>query len=169
MIRNYLVSALRNLKKTFAFSLINVLGLALGVTACLLILHYVRFEKSFDRYHPNNERIYRVRYERHSNNGTSVRFASCSPPAANLLKERLPEIEKIARIVRYKATVLSGAIKFPEERMYFAENDFLKIYAVNMIEGNPETVISNANTAIISQSTANKYFPGENPIGKQFS
>lgn len=169
MIRNYLVSAFRNLKKTAGFSAINILGLALGIAACLLILHYVHYESSYDNYHPNKERIYRIRYERHSNNGTSVRFASCSPPAAPILKERIPEIETIARIFRYKATVLNGDIKFPEERMYFAEKDFLKIFKINFIEGDPNTAITNANTVVLSQSTAEKYFPDGSPIGKQIS
>jgi len=169
MIRNYLVSALRNLRKTAGFSAINILGLSSGIAACLLILHYVHFENSFDNYHPNGDRIYRIRYERHSNNGTSVRFASCSPPTAPILKERIPEIEIIARIFRYKATALNGDIKFSEERMFFAEEDFLKIFQLNFVKGNPATALSNANTAIISQSTAKKYFPGEDPMGKLIS
>jgi putative ABC transport system permease protein len=137
MFNNYLKIAFRNLKKTKLFSLINILGLAVGMTACLLILHYVSFEKSYDKFHENSERIYRLRYERTSEEGKTVKFASCCPPAAPLIRERYPEVEKKPRIFRYRASVSLGDIKFSEERMYFAEPSFLDILKFKFIEGDP--------------------------------
>jgi putative ABC transport system permease protein len=169
MLRNYLIIAIRNLKKTKLFSLINIMGLATGMTACLLILHYVSFENSYDRFHENNERIYRLRYERTSEEGTSVKFASCCPPAAPLIRERYPDVEKIARIFRYRAGVSFGDIKFTEERMYFAEPEFLEILKFKFIEGDPLNGIREPDMTFISQSTARKYFGDENPMGKIFS
>ena len=82
MFRNYLKTTYRNLIKTKVYSAINILGLAIGMTACLLILHYVNYEKSYDKFHENSDRIYRLRYERTDDAGQSVKFASCCPPAA---------------------------------------------------------------------------------------
>ncbi len=169
MLFNYLKTAIRNLRKTKLFSLINILGLTIGMTACLLILHYVSYEKSYDRFHEHSERIYRLRYERSSEDGSIVRFASCCPPAAARIRDRYPEVEKIAGIFRYQAGVSFGDIRFIEERMYYAEPDFLDILKFKFIEGDPLTGISEPNTAFISQSTARKYFGAANPMGKTFS
>ncbi|MDH5386786.1 MAG: ABC transporter permease, partial [Candidatus Aminicenantes bacterium] len=103
MILNYLKTALRNLRRTALFSSIAVLGLAVGMAACLLILHYVNFERSYDQYHKDSERIYRLRYERTSGEGQKVQFASCCPPAVDVIRGAYPEVEEIARIFRYRA------------------------------------------------------------------
>ncbi len=145
------------------------MGLAVGMTACLLILHYVSFEKSYDRFHENSERIYRLRYERTSEEGKTVKFASCCPPAAPLIRERYPEVEKIARIFRYRASVSFGDIKFSEERMYFAEPSFLDILKFKFIKGDPLNGIREPNKAFISQATAKKYFGNHDPMDKTFS
>ena len=94
MIKNYLLTTLRNLKKTKLFTLINVLGLTLGMTACLFILYFVNYEKSYDRFHENSERIYRLRYERSDQDGQAVRFASCCPPAGLRIRETVPRSGK---------------------------------------------------------------------------
>jgi putative ABC transport system permease protein len=169
MFGNYLKIAVRNLVKTKLYSLINVLGLAIGVAACLLILHYVSYEKSYDKFHEAGKRIYRLRYERSDSSGAAVKFASCTPPAAGFIRERYPEVEKIARIQNYQAVVSFGDRKFTEERMYFAEPDFLDILKFKFIKGDPLNGIREANNAFISQSTAGKYFGSQDPMGKTFS
>ncbi|MCK4764072.1 MAG: ABC transporter permease [Candidatus Aminicenantes bacterium] len=103
MLYNYLKSAVRNLKKTKLFSLINIFGLAVGMTACLLILHYVSYEKNYDKFHENYDRIYRLRCERSSDDGSAVRFASCTPPAGECIRGKYPEVEKLARIFHHRA------------------------------------------------------------------
>ncbi len=165
---HYLKVTLRNLKRSRLFSFINILGLAVGMAACLLILHYVRFEKSYDRFHPDYERIYRLRYERTSEEGTAVRFASCCPPAADAIRSAFPEVETIARIYRNRAVVAfkERDIKFTEERMYFVEPDFFRLFRVEFIEGDPLDEIRKPNMAFLSRSTAEKYFGTENPLGK---
>jgi putative ABC transport system permease protein len=169
MFVNYLKTAIRNLVKTKLYSLVNILGLAIGVAACLLILHYVSYEKSYDKFHEAGDRIYRLRYERSDSSGAAVRFASCTPPAAGFIRERYPEVEKIARIQNYQAVVSFGDRKFTEERMYFAEPDFLDILKFKFIKGDPLNGIREANNAFISQSTARKYFGDQDPMGKTFS
>ncbi|MCJ7524158.1 MAG: ABC transporter permease, partial [Candidatus Aminicenantes bacterium] len=169
MIKNYLLSALRNLKKTKLFTLINVLGLTMGMSACLFILYFVNYEKSYDRFHENSDRIYRLRYERADQDGQAVRFASCCPPAGLRIRELYPEIEKVARLFRYRASVSHAENRFIEERMYFAEADFLAIFKYEFSSGDPANGIKQPNRAFISEATARKYFAGKSPIGQTIS
>jgi len=169
MLINYIKTAFRNIIKTRMFSFVNILGLSIGMAACLLILHYVNYQKSYDRFHPNSERIYRLRYERTNAEGTVARFASCSPPTAEFLRDRYPELEKIARIFRFPAVVSFGERKFTEDNMYFAEYDFLDMFKCNFIRGNPVEGFKKDGNAVISQSVARKYFGDQDPIGKTFS
>jgi putative ABC transport system permease protein len=169
MLRNYLISAYRNLSKTRAFTFINIMGLAIGMAACILILHYVNFERSYDKFHENSDRIYRLRYERTDQSGQAVRFASCCPPAAARIRGNYPEVENIARIFKYRASVSYRDLNFLEERIFFIEPEFLDILKFNFIEGDPLNDIRESNTAFVSQSTAKKYFGNEDPIGKTLS
>jgi putative ABC transport system permease protein len=168
MLLNYLKTALRNIKRNALFSFIAILGLALGMAACLLILHYVNFERSYDRFYKNSERIYRLRYERTSDLGQKVQFASCCPPAVDVIRGSYPEVEEIARIFRYRAVVSpkDQDIQFREERMYFAESEFFNIFDLTFAEGNPSDKMRKANNAFMSQSTAIKYFGKQDPVGQ---
>jgi putative ABC transport system permease protein len=112
MFQNYLKTAFRNLKKTKLFSMNNIFGLAIGMAAFLFILHFVNFEKSYDKFHENNARIYRLRYERTDGKGDAVRFASCCPPAAARIRDKYPEVEKIGRMLHYDAAVSVENIYF---------------------------------------------------------
>ncbi len=166
MLKNYLIVTFRNLFKTKLFSFINIIGLTIGISACLLIIYYVQFEKSYDKFYNNMDRVYRVRYERTDAEGQTARFASCCPPGAIRIRSMLPEAEKTARIFRYQASVLIDNSAFFEERMFFVENEFFDIFSYSFISGDPSAGISEPNTAFISESTAKKYFGNQNPIGK---
>jgi len=177
MLKNYLKVAIRNLLRYKGYALINILGLATGMTACLLILYYVDYEKSYDRFHANSDRIYRLRYERSDQAGGAVRFASCCPPAGLRIRQNFPEVEKVVRLFRYKAAVSNQDDKamsqpentFIEERMYFAEPDFFRIFRYSFISGDPLNGLKEPNTAFISTSTAKKYFGNRNPMGQILS
>ncbi len=169
MFKNYFKIAYRNLLKTKIYSLINIFGLCIGMVSCLLILHYIHYEKSYDKYHKNSDRIYRLRYERSAEGGTFVRFASACPVAAPLIKDRYPEVELAARFYRNQGIVSFGDKKFIEDKMFFAESNIFKILTISFIEGDPYKAIDNANTAVISKSTARKYFGDEPAIGKYIS
>lgn len=169
MIRNYLIIALRNLRKTKQFTIINIIGLSIGMAACLLILHYVYFEKSFDKFFDKHERIYRIRYERTSESGETVHFSSCCPPLGLLIRESFHEVEKVGRIWRYTASVSSQENMFIEERMYFAEPEFFEIFNYKMVSGDPVKGLREPNNAYISLTTAKKYFGDDDPVGKSFS
>lgn len=168
MFRSFLLTAFRNLKKTRLFSFVNILGLTVGMTCCLLILHYVHYEKSYDTFHKNADRIYRIRYEREDGTGGAVRFASCCPPAGALIRERYPDVEKLARLFSYKAAVSHGDIRFYEDRIFFADPEFVQMFDFPFLSGNPEKDLSQPGLAFISQSTAKKYFGDQDPIGQTF-
>jgi putative ABC transport system permease protein len=158
--------AIRNIAANRLYSSINILGLAVGITAFLLIFLYVRYEKSYDTFYRNSDRIYRLRYERSSAEGESVKFASCCPPAALRIRELYPEVEMIARIFRYRATVIFGEKKFFEERMYFAEPQIFEVFDFKLITGDRLNGLKNANCAFISQTYARKYFGSNDPMGQ---
>lgn len=168
MFLHFLKSAARNLRKNKFLSIINILGLTAGLTICMLILNYVEHEKSYDRFHANYERIYRLRYERVDKEGGAVRFASCCPPAGLKIRETYDEAEKVARIFRYKASVEHQERKYNEERMFFAEPEFLEIFDFPFKEGNKNS-LKEPGKAFISESTAKRYFGQENPMGKYIS
>ena len=128
MIGNYLVTAFRNIRKNPLFSAIYILGLTVGIGACVLILNYVQFEKSYENFIPNHDRIYRLRYERISEDGSAARFASCAPPAAARIRGNYPEMENIGRLFQFQNVVTRGIQTFMEERMFFAEPQFLEIF-----------------------------------------
>ncbi len=168
LITHYLKTTIRNLARTKLFSFLNILGLAVGMAACLLILHYVSFEKSYDRFHANSDRIYRLRYERTAEDGTAVRFASCCPPAADFIRGAYPEVENIARIFRHRAVVSPKDldVEFTEDRMYFAEPEFFEIFDFSFADVDPPKGIRSPSTAFISRSTARKYFGDADAIGR---
>ena len=171
MISNYFKSALRNIKRNALFSVIDILGLAVGVAACLLILNWVNFEKSYDRFHKDSDRVYRLRYERTSEEGQKVQFASCCPPAADVIRGAYPEVEEIARIYPHPAVVIpeNRKVQFMEERMYFVESEFFNLFDFSFIKGDPINGIRSANNAFISSSTAFRYFGNEEAMGKTFT
>jgi putative ABC transport system permease protein len=166
MIANYFKTAYRHLVKTKSYSLINIFGLMIGMTACLLILHYVHYERSYDAFHKNSDRIYRLRYERTSEAGTSTRFASCCPPAGAIIRERYPEVEKLARLFKYNASVSFGDIKFYEDRIFFAAPEFVEIFDFKFTSGDPRRDLAQPNNAFLSESIARKYFGDRDPVGE---
>lgn len=167
MFNNYFKTAYRNLLKSKVFTTINILGLSVGLAVSLLIFLYVSFERSYDDFQPNADRVYRLRYERVSkDDGQAVRFASCCPPAAPAIREQFPEIEKIGRVYKSKAIVSVDNIKFTEERIFFTEPDVAEILDINFLSGNPLAELADVNKAFLSESTAQKYFGNDNPVGK---
>lgn len=171
MFIHYLKTVFRIFKSTKLFSFINIVGLTIGMTSSLLLIHYVIYEKSYDRFHPDSELIYRLCYERTSEEGTQVKFASCCPPAADFIKGAYSEVEKISRIYRYRAVVQlkDKDLKFLEEDIYFVEPEIFEILNFRIIEGNPKNALHEPNHAFISKTTAQKYFGETRPIGSIIS
>lgn len=166
MIKNYLKTAFRSLKKNRAFTAINILGLALGFTALLLIVFYVADELSYDRYNVNADRIYRVN-EDLKLGGNRVHYAVCMPPLAQVLKNDFPDVENTVRLKRGGGMhVKKGNENILEYNMIFADPSLFDIFTLPMLYGNKETALKDPNTVVITESTAKKYFGRTNVIGE---
>lgn len=164
--KGYFIIALRRLTKQKLFSFITIIGLATGITASLLMLHYVHFERSYDKFHKRYDDIYRLRLERTSETGESVRFASCCPPVGLRIRELYPEVERVARILRFKGTVSRENITYYEERIYFAEPQFLEMFNFNILSGSSLDALGEQGNVFLTQSSASKYFGKSDPMGQ---
>lgn len=176
MIKNYLTIAWRNLLRHKAFSIINILGLAIGMAACFLVMQYVRFELSYDRFHENNQRIYRVLID-YDLPSESVLTAANHPGTGPAMKSDFPEVEDYARIVHQsvflgkRATLsyvdsLGDEKTFNEEDVYSADPQFMQMFSFPFIYGDPQTALDEASAVVISESVSQKTFGSENPLGK---
>ncbi|MBS1531674.1 MAG: ABC transporter permease [Bacteroidetes bacterium] len=166
MIRNFIKTTLRNLLKNKAFTAINILGLALGLATCLLIVFYVSDELSFDKFNRNFDRIYRAD-EEVKYNGDLSEDAVCPAPLAATLAAQFPEI---AGTVRFRQAgnfqVRKGTQDIHEDQVTYCDNSVFKVFTLPMIDGNPNTALSDPNSVVITESMAKKYFNRINVVGQ---
>ncbi|MCP4725840.1 MAG: FtsX-like permease family protein [bacterium] len=165
MFKNYLKTTLRNMKRNKITSFINIAGLSIGISFALLVYLFVEDEYSYDRFHQNADSIYRVyRYSFRPEYGE--RFSGSTPiRIADDFKRLYPEIENIVRISDYDMIVKRGESVF-QEVMIFVDPDFFKAFSFPVIAGNTNAISTDINSIAISQEMADKYFPGEDPVGK---
>lgn len=167
MLTNYLTTALRGIWKYKAYSAINVFGLAIGIAASLLIIMYVRYELSFDRYHEHLDRIYRINL--HGSMMGQELSASTSPyPMAAALMNEFPEVESAARVrpLFAEPMVQFGELRYQEARTFHADPTFFEIFSFALIEGDRETALVEPNSIVITETIARKYFPGGGAFGQ---
>ncbi len=166
MMRNYLRVALRHAARNKAYSLINVVGLAIGMACCILIAQYVAYELSYDNYHLDGDRVFRVAQDGQSQQERRI-AAVTSAPMAPALKEDYPQIEYATRMLRVGNLLVTRDEKvFYEERCWFAETDLPRILTIPLLEGDSKTALERPMTVVISQRLARKYFGDESPIGQ---
>jgi putative ABC transport system permease protein len=158
MIRNYFKIALRNFVRNKAFSAINILGLALGLTCSLLIYLWVRDELSIDRYHTNGPQMYRVMW-RQLSDGKRMAMVSTPGPMAQEMAKKFPEIVHASGFTARKARMMfSVGEKVNKEQGDWAGPDWFRIVSVNLLEGSPETALKSPNSLAISRKLAETYF-----------
>ena len=168
MIKNYFKIAWRNLLKNKTFSTINILGLAIGIAAFLLIVNYLRFEYSFDNFNVNKNHIYRVPMVVAETGGKPQTFAFTYPAVAPALKKDFPEVQEAVRFRKRWGIVQHGDQKIIENGMiYYVDPAVFKVFSFQFEKGTPSTAFTQLNDAIITHSTAIKYFGNENPIGRK--
>ncbi len=167
MLRNYIKIALRNLTKNKLFFGINALGLAVGMAACLLILLYVTYERSYDAFHPGIERLYRVELDSYQNGKLAFKSATSYPAIAPTLQKDFPEVEATARLYDANDAVVSYENqRFREDNFYFADSSIFKVLHLPLVNGNPATALQGPGGVVLSESTARKYFGSADPMGK---
>ncbi len=166
MIRNFLISSLRFFQKHRAFTFLNILGLGTGMAACLLILQYVSYEKSYDHYNEKIDRIYRVRYDFIRNGEVQFECAAATPAVGPAMKRDFPEIEEFARLFPTSAIFEYEGTSYQEQKVHIADPATFRIFSLDIILGDKVDPINEPFTMAISTSIAKKYFGDDDPIGK---
>jgi putative ABC transport system permease protein len=167
MLKSYLKTAVRNLIKNKSYSIINIAGLSVGLTCCILISLYIYQEMNYDDYFKNDNRIFRVSTISRTSEGID-KNAQTSMPVGPALKLNYPEIENFTRIyfadnvlMKYKDK------KFYESKVIYADSDFFKVFSFDLLMGNSQNVLKNPYSIVLTKDIAKKYFGNNDPIGKK--
>ncbi len=169
MILNYFKIAFRTLLKRKGYSLLNILGLTLGMTCCLLIFHYVSYEKSYDADIPDGENVYRLTMTNFQHGEITDRWATTFPAVGPILKKEYPSVKEYCRLyhTNFLLSNESGDKKFHENKGYFADASFIRLFNTPLISGNPDEALNGPDKIVISEEMAKKYFGSEPAIGKK--
>jgi len=175
MFRNYIKLAVRNLLKHKTFSFINIFGLSIGLTCCMLISLYIYHEYSYDLHHENGDRTYQLGAIR-GPAGESEARSTVPAAMAEVFRQDFPEIEETTRLLSlfqddktlFKYDYPGGSSNsFYEENGYIADASFFDIFTYNFLEGNPETALTQPNSVVITEEIAFKLFGNDSALGKQ--
>ena len=171
MIRNYLMTAIRVVRRQKLYSLLNIAGLAVSLSCALLILFHVKDELSYEKNFPKSDRIHRI--QTNSKYGSNYRnWAPSAPAIGPALEESFPEVESTARIRDIGRQILSftpaeGAPRrFEEVGGFCADNSFLSMFDLEMIAGNPELALTEPHTVVLTESAARRFYKNEDPLGQ---
>jgi putative ABC transport system permease protein len=165
MFRNYVKIAWRNLWRNKAFSVINIVGLSLGLACCMLIFLYAMDEVSFDRFHVNAQNIYHLVMDDVGPDGKGIKSSITGDMPGPNFKRQIPEIEDFVRIQSNRYTVKKGTEVFDQEALLVDSNFFL-VFTFPLLEGNPQNALKDPHSVVLSEEVAEKYFGKQNPIGK---
>lgn len=174
MLKNYFLIALRSFSKHKSFTLLNVVGLSLGMVASLLILQYVKYERSYDSFHSNSADIYRVNYNQWQNGNLRFECAAAVPAVGPALKNNFPEVKRFTRLFPVSGVAsynspTRGEIAFREEKMQIADSSVFDVFDIELLEGDKLTSLAGPDKAVLSEHAVKRYFADEDPIGKTIS
>ena len=171
MLVNYIKIFFRSLKKSPTYILINILGLSIGMAASILIFLFVQHELSYDAYHENKDRIFRVSRAFSNPSGeTNLHLGHTASPFGPLLKSDFSgQVAEAVRVLNVGVVVKEGAKIFEENRFFFADPELFRVFSWDMIEGDPDRALTYPDGLVISETMARKYFGDENPIGKSLT
>ncbi|MCI0692121.1 ABC transporter permease [candidate division KSB1 bacterium] len=169
MFKNYLKIALRLLQRQRAYAFVNIFGLAIGITCCLLISLYVQDELAYDRFHERADRIYRIQSDFFFQNDPAYRYVKAASAAGPELTEAFPEIEKFARFYRYEPTVAYQNRQFDEKHFFFADSTVFEIFSFPLLQGDAKTALVEPYTIVLTEETVAKYFGEQDPIGQRLT
>jgi len=166
MLKNYFKIAWRNLWKNKIFSFINILGLSIGITVCMMIFLFIMNEFSFDKFHKNEKNIYRVMRGFEKNGSVDWVPYLSAPYATALLNDYPGQIKKAVRVMPTNGLVSFDNTAFNEKKLYIADEDFFTLFSFPLLKGNPETVLKDPASVVLTETTARKYFGNKDPMGK---
>ena len=166
MIKNYFVTAFRNLVKNKTYSIINIVGLAIGLASSIMILLYLKNELTFDNMHQDAEVIYRVGFDLSMPQGKENSAVITAAVAPSLLEE-FPEVESVCRL-RSPAQGFFGYqdVNFETDQVSFADSTFFNFFSFKLVSGTPSAVLNKNYTVVLTESLSRKIFGDEDPIGK---
>ncbi len=169
MIKSYIQLAIRNLSKRKGYSLLNIFGLAIGITCCLLIFQYVSYERNYDRFEPKAKQIVRLRLDSYQQGKLAWQSATSYPAIGPALKKDYPEVENFCRLIDNNVVLANSEtnVKFKETKGYYADPSAIDMLGVQIVKGDQATVLKNHDNIIISESMAKKYFGNDEVIGKR--
>ncbi len=166
MLKNYLITAFRNLVKERLFTVINLIGLSIGIACCVLILLYVHNELSFDKFHSKSDRIYRVWVKEQYKSGQEF-FNTVTPyPLASALKNEVPEIESVVQISLLNWDAKYQTSKLPET-VHMVSPSFFEMLDFKLLSGNLSNALNESKNIVLTEDTAIKYFGNTNVVGKE--
>ncbi len=168
MLKNYLNVAVRNLVRHKGYSLINIVGLAIGLAICILIFQYVRMELSYDGFHENADDIYRFVGSFQEETGEWDYSALTPIPLGPALADQYPEVIRFSRFLNRTTVVKSDGRVF-NELLLFADADVLSMFSFDMLKGNPGVALNDKHSVVLSEAAAEKYFGDSDPMGKTLS
>ncbi len=169
MLKNYLTIAVRSIIKQKFYSLINILGLSIGLAASFFVVLYVTDELSYDNFHHDLDHLYRVSLHARIA-GQEVHVTNTCPPLATAMVEEIPEVSDALRTRRrFNMVIRNEDIAFTEDKVFDADSNFFSFFDFELLEGNPKTALENPNSIVLSKSMATKYFGDESPLGKMLT
>lgn len=168
MIRNYLLIALRNLRKYKATSFINIFGLTVGLTCCLVILCYVLNETNYDNYSAKASQVYRVTRTFYNQDGAAnLRLSAVAPPYGPLLKHEFPDVQEVTRVLPNGLTAVHYKDKlFNEQGVFFADEKVFDFFPTQVVKGSAAKSLENPQSVMLTPAIAKKYFGDEDPMNK---
>jgi len=167
MIWSYFKIAFRRLQKSRLYTLINLVGLTVGITSCLLIGLFIINELGYDRFNKNADRI--VRMTMQFGEGGKQKYALTGTKAGPQLQRTFPQVESFVRVINGSVVMKYGSQMYIERRFLHADSTFFKVFSFPLLKGDPKTVLDAPNKVVITQSMATKYFGSGDPIGKTLS
>ncbi|HKJ68155.1 MAG TPA: ABC transporter permease, partial [bacterium] len=165
MLRHQFKILIRNIRKHPGHFLLILGNLALGFAACFAIVLYIYDEVSYDRFHSQEENIYRLTMDI-TEEGTTREFVMTPPMGAPDLKAEFPAVQEFVRLRKTAGTVSTSDHRFREENVFYADSTFFRVFSLRLLKGNPRTVLRRPYTVVITESMAEKYFGNDNPIGR---
>lgn len=171
MLLSYLRMAVRSFLRQRSYTILNIVGLCVGMTASILIFQYVKYERSFDSFHTRVKDIYRVQYNGWQNGQINFESALAVPAVGPALKNNFPEVENFVRMFPFSGSMvyedpLKGKVSFSERKIFLADSTTFNVFSFEVLKGNAKTALRGTQKIAISESTAKKYFGNEEPIGK---
>ena len=173
MLRNFFKVSIRNLVRNKTYSLINILGLSIGMACSIIIFLFILDELSYDRYNENADRIIRIGMDANMQGSQIKAFITGASVGITFVNE-VPEVIKSTRVIRAQidqdeAIVKYKDKKFIEEDLFYVDSTFFDIFTIEFVEGNRKGVLTTPNTIVVTESIAKKYFGNENAIGKSLN